>query len=60
MEVVEEGGDVLGVDCNFNGWGDRQVHANDAGAGRSQACPPTPGRGGIQCATHDRPGKPAA
>ncbi|MCX5395000.1 agmatine/peptidylarginine deiminase [Streptomyces sp. NBC_00094] len=31
---VEEGGKVLGVDFNFNGWGDKQVHDNDAQVGR--------------------------
>ncbi|WUT40419.1 agmatine deiminase family protein [Streptomyces sp. NBC_00690] len=27
---VEEGGKVVGVDFNFNGWGEKQEHANDA------------------------------
>ncbi|MFE5853392.1 agmatine deiminase family protein [Streptomyces sp. NPDC056500] len=27
---VEEGGKVVGVDFNFNGWGKKQEHANDA------------------------------
>ncbi|MFD9721600.1 agmatine deiminase family protein [Streptomyces sp. NPDC059076] len=27
---VEEGGKVIGVDFNFNGWGEKQEHANDA------------------------------
>ncbi|MFI1014840.1 agmatine deiminase family protein [Streptomyces sp. NPDC020965] len=31
---VEEGGDVIGVDFNFNGWGDKQEHTNDALVGR--------------------------
>ncbi|MFJ7412754.1 agmatine/peptidylarginine deiminase [Streptomyces sp. NPDC098077] len=32
---VEEGGEVIGVDFNFNGWGDKQEHANDARVGRA-------------------------
>ncbi|WOX21194.1 agmatine deiminase family protein [Streptomyces solicathayae] len=31
---VEEDGDVVGVDFNFNGWGNKQVHTNDAKIGR--------------------------
>ncbi|MFD7073293.1 agmatine/peptidylarginine deiminase [Nocardioides sp. NPDC059952] len=31
---VEEGGEAVGVDLNFNGWGDKQVHDNDARVGR--------------------------
>ncbi|MFJ7494646.1 agmatine deiminase family protein [Streptomyces sp. NPDC097727] len=34
---VEQDGDVVGVDFNFNGWGDKQVHTNDARAGRALA-----------------------
>ncbi|SCF89060.1 agmatine deiminase [Streptomyces sp. Ncost-T10-10d] len=32
---VEQDGDVVGVDFNFNGWGDKQVHTNDARVGRT-------------------------
>ncbi|MFD8469291.1 agmatine/peptidylarginine deiminase [Streptomyces cyaneofuscatus] len=32
---VEEGGEVIGVDLNFNGWGDKQEHTNDARVGRT-------------------------
>lgn len=32
---VEEGGEVIGVDFNFNGWGDKQEHPNDARVGRA-------------------------
>ncbi|MYS64307.1 agmatine deiminase family protein, partial [Streptomyces sp. SID5473] len=31
---VEQGGKVTGVDFNFNGWGDKQEHTNDALVGR--------------------------
>ncbi|WP_406864762.1 agmatine deiminase family protein [Streptomyces sp. HUAS MG47] len=31
---VEEDGEVIGVDFNFNGWGDKQVHGNDGQIGR--------------------------
>ncbi|MFF0431528.1 agmatine deiminase family protein [Streptomyces sp. NPDC004327] len=31
---TEDGGKLLGVDFNFNGWGDKQEHANDAQVGR--------------------------
>ncbi|MER5886266.1 agmatine deiminase family protein [Streptomyces sp. NPDC001941] len=31
---VEDGGKVVGVDFNFNGWGNKQEHANDARVGR--------------------------
>ncbi|MFI0924319.1 agmatine/peptidylarginine deiminase [Streptomyces sp. NPDC021012] len=31
---VEEGGKVAGVDFNFSGWGNKQVHNNDALVGR--------------------------
>lgn len=31
---VEEDGEVVGVDFNFNGWGDKQEHADDAQVGR--------------------------
>ncbi|MGW4778262.1 agmatine deiminase family protein [Streptomyces filamentosus] len=31
---VEEGGEVVGVDFNFNGWGNKQVHDNDGQVGR--------------------------
>ncbi|MGW2743626.1 agmatine deiminase family protein [Streptomyces sp. NPDC001450] len=31
---VEEDGKVLGVDFNFNGWGNKQTHDNDAQVGR--------------------------
>ncbi|MER5771632.1 agmatine deiminase family protein [Streptomyces sp. NPDC001985] len=31
---VEEAGEVIGVDFNFNGWGDKQEHTNDARVGR--------------------------
>ncbi|GAA2258030.1 agmatine deiminase family protein [Streptomyces amakusaensis] len=31
---VEEAGEVIGVDFNFNGWGDKQEHKNDALVGR--------------------------
>ncbi|WP_455358165.1 agmatine deiminase family protein [Streptomyces sp. SYSU K21746] len=32
---VEEDGEVVGVDVNFNGWGNKQVHTNDAQVGRN-------------------------
>ncbi|MFI1223363.1 MULTISPECIES: agmatine/peptidylarginine deiminase [unclassified Streptomyces] len=32
---VEEGDEVIGVDFNFNGWGDKQEHTNDARVGRT-------------------------
>lgn len=32
---VEEDGEVIGVDFNFNGWGDKQEHTNDARVGRT-------------------------
>lgn len=32
---VEEGGKVTGVDFNFNGWGNKQEHKNDAQVGRT-------------------------
>ncbi|MBT2448811.1 agmatine deiminase family protein [Streptomyces sp. ISL-43] len=32
---VEEGGKVVGVDFNFNGWGRKQEHKNDAQVGRT-------------------------
>ncbi|MFD7260301.1 agmatine deiminase family protein [Streptomyces sp. NPDC059874] len=32
---VEEGGKVIGVDFNFNGWGNKQEHKNDAQVGRT-------------------------
>ncbi|MFG3527468.1 agmatine deiminase family protein [Streptomyces sp. NPDC047917] len=31
---VEEDGEVVGVDFNFNGWGNKQQHTNDAQVGR--------------------------
>ncbi|QES10063.1 agmatine deiminase family protein [Streptomyces venezuelae] len=31
---VEDGGELLGVDFNFNGWGGKQEHTNDAEVGR--------------------------
>lgn len=31
---VEDGGKVVGVDFNFNGWGGKQEHTNDAEVGR--------------------------
>ncbi|MEU8528161.1 agmatine deiminase family protein [Streptomyces sp. NPDC048629] len=31
---VEDDGKLLGVDFNFNGWGDKQEHTNDAQVGR--------------------------
>ncbi|MFG2334846.1 agmatine/peptidylarginine deiminase [Streptomyces sp. NPDC048604] len=31
---VEDEGEVVGVDFNFNGWGDKQEHTNDAQVGR--------------------------
>ncbi|MFE5523860.1 agmatine deiminase family protein [Streptomyces virginiae] len=31
---VEEGAKVVGVDFNFNGWGNKQEHTNDAQVGR--------------------------
>lgn len=31
---VEEGSKVIGVDFNFNGWGNKQEHTNDAQVGR--------------------------
>ncbi|MFJ9576904.1 agmatine deiminase family protein [Streptomyces sp. NPDC101191] len=32
---VEEDGEVVGVDFNFNGWGDKQQHENDALVGET-------------------------
>lgn len=32
---VERDGDVVGIDFNFNGWGNKQQHTNDARVGRS-------------------------
>lgn len=32
---VEEGGKVVGVDFNFNGWGNKQEHKNDGAVGRA-------------------------
>ncbi|GAA0610506.1 agmatine deiminase family protein [Kutzneria viridogrisea] len=32
---VEEGGKIMGVDFNFNGWGNKQPHGNDAGVARA-------------------------
>ncbi|MEU5326643.1 agmatine deiminase family protein [Streptomyces parvus] len=32
---VEEGGKVVGVDFNFNGWGEKQEHTNDARVART-------------------------
>ncbi|MFJ6512935.1 agmatine/peptidylarginine deiminase [Streptomyces sp. NPDC091406] len=32
---VEQGDKVVGVDFNFNGWGDKQEHTNDARVGRT-------------------------
>lgn len=32
---VERDGDVVGVDCNFNGWGNKQEHTHDARVGRT-------------------------
>lgn len=32
---VEEGGKVVGVDFNFNGWGDKQEHKSDGAVGRT-------------------------
>ncbi|MER5726754.1 agmatine deiminase family protein [Streptomyces sp. NPDC002138] len=32
---VEEGGKVVGVDFNFNGWGNKQEHENDGAVGRT-------------------------
>ncbi|MEU5774150.1 agmatine deiminase family protein [Streptomyces venezuelae] len=32
---VEDGDKVTGVDLNFNGWGDKQVHTHDARVGRA-------------------------
>ncbi|WP_408993564.1 agmatine deiminase family protein [Streptomyces sp. 1268] len=32
---VEEGGEVVGVDFNFNGWGEKQEHTNDARVART-------------------------
>lgn len=32
---VERDGDVIGVDLNFNGWGNKQEHTNDARVGRT-------------------------
>ncbi len=32
---VEEAGEVVGVDFNFNGWGDKQEHGNDGKVGRT-------------------------
>lgn len=31
---VEDDGRVVGVDCNFNGWGDKQEHTDDGQVGR--------------------------
>ncbi|MGW6020591.1 agmatine deiminase family protein [Streptomyces sp. NPDC055099] len=31
---VEQDGDVIGVDLNFNGWGNKQEHTDDARVGR--------------------------
>lgn len=31
---VEDDGEVTGIDFNFNGWGNKQTHANDAQVGR--------------------------
>ncbi|WP_406065128.1 agmatine deiminase family protein [Streptomyces sp. NBC_01077] len=31
---VEDGGELIGVDFNFNGWGNKQEHTNDAEVGR--------------------------
>lgn len=32
---VEQDGDVVGVDFNFNGWGNKQEHTNDGQVGRA-------------------------
>ncbi|MEV8019906.1 agmatine deiminase family protein [Streptomyces sp. NPDC086554] len=32
---VEQDGKVIGVDFNFNGWGNKQTHTNDAKVGRT-------------------------
>ncbi|MGB8940519.1 MAG: agmatine deiminase family protein [Streptomyces sp.] len=32
---VEQDGDVIGVDLNFSGWGNKQEHTNDARVGRT-------------------------
>ncbi|MEU9145503.1 agmatine deiminase family protein [Streptomyces sp. NPDC048349] len=32
---AEEDGRVVGVDCNFNGWGGKQEHGNDGAVGRN-------------------------
>ncbi|WP_407554737.1 agmatine deiminase family protein [Streptomyces sp. Pv4-95] len=32
---VERDGDVVGIDLNFNGWGNKQQHTNDAQVGRT-------------------------
>ncbi|MFI9379575.1 agmatine deiminase family protein [Kutzneria sp. NPDC052558] len=32
---VADGGKIAGVDFNFNGWGSKQQHANDAGVARA-------------------------
>lgn len=32
---VEQDGDVVGVDLNFSGWGNKQEHTNDARVGRT-------------------------
>ncbi|MFD5699833.1 agmatine deiminase family protein [Streptomyces lasiicapitis] len=32
---VEQDGDVIGVDFNFNGWGNKQEHTNDGQVGRA-------------------------
>ncbi|WP_405699379.1 agmatine deiminase family protein [Streptomyces sp. NBC_01383] len=32
---VEEAGEAVGVDFNFNGWGNKQQHTNDARVGRT-------------------------
>ncbi|MEV7420562.1 agmatine deiminase family protein [Streptomyces sp. NPDC089919] len=32
---VEQAGKVVGVDFNFNGWGNKQLHGNDAQVGRN-------------------------
>ncbi|MGW2013791.1 agmatine deiminase family protein [Streptomyces sp. NPDC001927] len=31
---VEDGGELVGVDFNFNGWGNKQEHTNDSQVGR--------------------------
>ncbi|MEN8651518.1 agmatine deiminase family protein [Streptomyces sp. 21So2-11] len=32
---VEQDGDVIGIDFNFNGWGNKQEHTNDGRVGRA-------------------------